>query len=207
MKNDSQQFALPRAASSDAESHSRRGDFPKMNRKPIGKKLRFEIFTRDGFTCRYCGRQSDIVPLHIDHVMPVCQGGTNDPENLVTSCSDCNLGKGGRTIPQSAPNETDRLRMAQEMQEQIAASERAKASAQARRHRMEAMLDFWEGETGGTRPDPSTTQTVFSYVLEYGEEIVYRWIEKASAVCYTDRNMGRYISGIRRSVKAEEGEQ
>lgn len=59
-------------------------------------KLRYDILQRDGFTCRYCGRsplQHEAVKLHIDHLIPISQGGTNDPTNLVTACAECNLGK------------------------------------------------------------------------------------------------------------------
>lgn len=33
------------------------------------------------------------VVLHVDHVVPVSLGGTNDPWNLVAACWDCNAGK------------------------------------------------------------------------------------------------------------------
>jgi hypothetical protein len=176
-------------------------------RKPISKRLRFQIFARDGFTCRYCGRQSDIVPLHIDHVMPVSQGGGNEPENLVTSCVDCNLGKAAKTISQSAPTETDRLRMAQEMQEQITAARHAKASIEARKERRKYLEDFWMETTGRDTAEHSTLSVVFSYVMEYGEEVVFPWIEKAECKCYNDKSMGKYISGIRRLTRAEGGDK
>jgi len=73
-------------------------------RKPISKKLRFEVFKRDGFTCQYCGSAPPSVILHIDHIKPVVDGGKNCIDNLVTSCDACNLGKGPRSldaIPQS----------------------------------------------------------------------------------------------------------
>jgi hypothetical protein len=56
---------------------------------------RFRILTRDGFKCRYCGRSSPDVQLHVDHATAKVNGGTNDDSNLVAACSDCNLGKGG----------------------------------------------------------------------------------------------------------------
>ena len=65
-----------------------------MTRIPISKRLRFQILERDGFACRYCGAAAPHTVLHVDHVLAVKSGGTNDPENLVTSCRDCNLGKG-----------------------------------------------------------------------------------------------------------------
>lgn len=63
-------------------------------RKSIGKKIRFEVFKRDHFTCQYCGRMAPDVILEVDHIKPVAEGGTNDFINLVTSCRDCNRGKG-----------------------------------------------------------------------------------------------------------------
>ena len=62
-------------------------------RKAISKRNRFEVFKRDSFTCQYCGKSSPDVILHVDHIQPVSKGGKNDLLNLVTSCSDCNLGK------------------------------------------------------------------------------------------------------------------
>lgn len=67
-------------------------------RKAIGKKLRFEVFKRDSFTCQYCGRSAPDVLLHVDHIKPVANGGTNDITNLITSCSECNIGKGAREL-------------------------------------------------------------------------------------------------------------
>lgn len=67
-------------------------------RKPLSKKIRFEVFKRDKFTCQYCGRSVPDVVLQVDHIKPVAKGGKNDIMNLVTSCSDCNLGKGAREL-------------------------------------------------------------------------------------------------------------
>ena len=62
-------------------------------RKKISKKLRFEVFKRDKFTCQYCGRMAPDVVLEVDHIKPVSKGGANDIMNLVTSCYECNRGK------------------------------------------------------------------------------------------------------------------
>ena len=60
-------------------------------RKPIPKRVRFEVLRRDNYTCRYC-RATD-APLTIDHVKPTVLGGSDDPSNLVAACKDCNAGK------------------------------------------------------------------------------------------------------------------
>lgn len=71
-------------------------------RKPISKKLRFEVFKRDSFTCQYCGRHAPDVILECDHIKPVADGGKNTLLNLVTSCMECNRGKGKRKLSDTA---------------------------------------------------------------------------------------------------------
>lgn len=66
--------------------------------RTISPSLRFEIFRRDSFACQYCGRRAPRVVLHVDHVVSVKDGGTNDPGNLITACSVCNVGKGARSL-------------------------------------------------------------------------------------------------------------
>ena len=59
--------------------------------------VRFKVFKRDGFRCVYCGRApllDESVLLELEHLIPRSQGGTNEMENLVTSCRECNIGKG-----------------------------------------------------------------------------------------------------------------
>lgn len=73
-------------------------DEKKPRRKSISKKIRFEVFKRDGFTCQYCGRMAPDVILEVDHINPVANGGDNDIMNLITSCKDCNRGKGKRKL-------------------------------------------------------------------------------------------------------------
>lgn len=68
------------------------------NRKSISNKLRFDVFKRDQFACQYCGRKPPSVVLHIDHIIAVVDGGTNDEANLATSCDQCNNGKGSRPL-------------------------------------------------------------------------------------------------------------
>jgi hypothetical protein len=64
----------------------------------VSKRLRYEILRRDQHTCRYCGASAPAVPLRVDHVTPVALGGTDTPDNLVTSCEPCNSGKSSATV-------------------------------------------------------------------------------------------------------------
>ncbi len=59
----------------------------------ISKKIRFEVFKRDGFTCQYCGSSPPKVTLEVDHINPKSKKGTDDINNLLTACFDCNRGK------------------------------------------------------------------------------------------------------------------
>jgi CRISPR/Cas system Type II protein with McrA/HNH and RuvC-like nuclease domain len=59
----------------------------------VSKSKRFKVFSRDNFTCVYCGRNSRSVSLEVDHVVPRSKGGSDDESNLATSCFDCNRSK------------------------------------------------------------------------------------------------------------------
>jgi 5-methylcytosine-specific restriction endonuclease McrA len=63
---------------------------------------RANIFTRDKFTCQYCGVRPPRSQLNLDHVIPRSLGGRTSWENVVCSCVDCNRSKGGRTPEQAA---------------------------------------------------------------------------------------------------------
>lgn len=67
-------------------------------RTTITKKMRFEVFKRDSFACQYCGMSAPEVILEVDHINPVNNGGETTLINLVTSCRDCNRGKGKRKL-------------------------------------------------------------------------------------------------------------
>lgn len=75
-----------------------------MPRNPIPPKVRWLVFSRDGYRCRYCGSRPPAVALVIDHRIPVALGGTDELSNLITSCEDCNSGKGA--IPPTAETPT-----------------------------------------------------------------------------------------------------
>ncbi|WP_051205190.1 HNH endonuclease [Salinimicrobium xinjiangense] len=63
-------------------------------RKSLSAKLRYKIGNRDNHTCQNCGKTPrDGVKLHVDHIVPVDWGGTNDENNLWMLCEKCNLGK------------------------------------------------------------------------------------------------------------------
>ena len=99
-------------------------------RKALSKKIRFEVFKRDSFRCQYCGRSAPDVILEVDHIIPVAEGGKNELMNLITSCRDCNRGKGTKKL-------TDRDVLEKQKAELDALNER--------REQMEMMI-LWREE-------------------------------------------------------------
>jgi len=49
--------------------------------------IRTEVLKRDNYRCVNCGMTGK--ELHVHHVVPRSEGGTNDLSNLVTLCSRC----------------------------------------------------------------------------------------------------------------------
>ena len=60
--------------------------------------------------CHWCGHKGLIkwpdynlspvftLGLTIDHVLPLCRGGTHDLDNLVLACGFCNSSRSGKTV-------------------------------------------------------------------------------------------------------------
>lgn len=111
----------------------RRDDMDKKvgnRRRAITKKIRFEVFKRDSFICQYCGRRAPDVILNVDHIVPVSDGGDNNIMNLVTSCFECNSGKGSRRLGDTA---------------EVAKAHNQLEQLQERRNQLE-MMRRWAGE-------------------------------------------------------------
>ena len=125
-----------------------------MKRKNLSKRTRFEIFKRDGFRCVYCGTTPVQSALRVDHVIPVAENGTNVPENLVTSCHDCNAGKAATplekkrlTKPMLTVAHTDHVEQIREylkVQKQI---------AEARQEAAEELAEYWQAKIGPMSED------------------------------------------------------
>jgi len=71
----------------------------------VSVRQRFEIFKRDNFTCRYCGKKSPEVVLEIDHIVALANGGSDDAMNLATSCWECNRGKSNVPLSETITGE------------------------------------------------------------------------------------------------------
>lgn len=70
-------------------------------RKHKVKFSRVNVFTRDQFTCQYCGARPGSSSLTYDHVIPRSHGGKTVWDNIVTCCISCNSKKAARTPEQA----------------------------------------------------------------------------------------------------------
>lgn len=140
-----------------------------MKRKAISTRTRFEIFKRDGFVCQYCGAHPPQALLHVDHVVPVAGGGYNAPDNLVTACDRCNLGKGAiplTCVPESLQEKAARVA---EAEKQLRGYHEVMEAARARRDE-----DAWRVADIFTRqfnPDGSIRKDWFQSIRLFVEKL------------------------------------
>lgn len=90
-----------------------------MKRKSISKKIRFNVFKRDGFKCQYCGSTPPNSVLELDHINPVSKGGENDIDNLITACFDCNRGKSNSLLTSLPKTVIEKSELIIEKEEQL----------------------------------------------------------------------------------------
>ena len=142
-------------------------------RKATSKRLRFEVFKRDAFTCQYCGAQPPEIVLVCDHIDPVKLGGLTTIDNLVTSCEACNQGKAANPLGAIAKRpDADLLFL--EMQQEIVELKRFQKAESERndllRQVADSLQDAWMDVTGDEYPPD---QSMFIQLLhKYSPDIV-----------------------------------
>lgn len=134
----------------------------------VSKRLRYEIMRRDNHACRYCGAGAPDAKLTVDHVVPVALGGSDDPSNLVTACSDCNAGKSASSpdAPIVANVAEDALRWSKAL---AAASERMLAERDARAERLDDFLAAWN--RWGVGPEGSKDRRPVALPLDWRDSV------------------------------------
>lgn len=166
-------------------------------RKSLSKKFRFEVFKRDGFRCSYCGRTPPEAILHVDHVIPVSEGGSDKLDNLVTACDACNLGKSNislAAVPRALVVSAKELR---EREEQL---REYQALLLAKRDRLEE--EMWKiaaelEEGGGETYRRDWLQSIKQFLERLGFYSVLDAAEKARAWHpYGGRRTFLYFCGI-----------
>lgn len=154
----------------------------RTKRKGLSAKTRFEIFKRDLFRCQYCGAHPPQVLLHVDHIIPVVEGGTDDTDNLVTACESCNLGKGPRELssaPESLASKAARIAEAEEQLRGYQDIARQRAD-RLEREMWEVAEELWPGSSdkGANRSD---LRSIKSFIEKLGVVEVLNLAEIARA--------------------------
>lgn len=60
--------------------------------RAVDQQASWNVFRRDGFRCRYCGRAD--APLTVDHLVLWEEGGPSTEPNLLSACRKCNKVRG-----------------------------------------------------------------------------------------------------------------
>lgn len=171
--------------------------------------VRFAIFERDSFTCRYCNRSvSDGAVLEVDHVVPRSAGGSDDPANLATACWDCNRGKAARIIGQhpDGPALDEITERMAEHELQVAAYNVAQAAQRARiAVDLRAFYKEWDDVWGGGPYPWESVLTAYITKLGLTDTIDAIWI---TAERRTRNNQGTtmyYVGVLKRKLAEREG--
>ena len=154
-------------------------------RKNLSKKVRFEVFKRDSFTCQYCGAKAPDVVLAVDHVVAVASGGSNNIMNLVTSCVGCNGGKGAVALSDDSAVQKRRTQAAalQQRREQIQMmAEWQSGLVDAESLAVDAVCALYRKVVPGQSPTATGRDAFAKLVRKYGMEIVCACIREAAAL-------------------------
>ena len=167
-------------------------------RKPISKRLRFEVLKRDNFTCQYCSSKPPKVPLEVDHIHPISKGGKNEIDNLITACFDCNRGKSDvelTSIPDTLIEKTERKRIALEQYKQYQKFVKAQQKI-INDEIMQVELCFNRFYLGYSFTDRFNI-SVKRFISVLGVEQVIENMESACIKVYYDHNQAtKYFCGI-----------
>lgn len=172
-------------------------------RKGISDRVRFEVFKRDGFRCKYCGATALSSALSLDHVVPHSKGGSDDPANLVTACVPCNGGKSDVPLEQSqlapAADPAAIRAHAAQVREFLAA---ARELDEARQGWREFVAERW-GDITGYEARPAIVTILVNAISSHGLE---RFEEALGAVAkkrLRGESAERYFCGVIRKMAEE----
>jgi hypothetical protein len=177
-------------------------------RKGISPSLRWSVFSRDGFTCRYCGRQAgqEGVELAVDHVVSVLDGGTEAFDNLVTACKCCNGGKGARSL-QNAPTSKEVIERIKHREQTLLAQAQAIAAAiEAEKDAKQTAVNLKCQAYGekSVRMAQNEDHRILTLCREFGPDRVIEWYQIACRNGVRDYDAIRYVSGIVKNIRERE---
>lgn len=170
----------------------------------VSTRTRFEVFKRDGFRCRYCGRTPVDCLLEVDHVVPKAKGGTDGAVNLVTACQDCNRGKSDVPLSESkiAPGRT--AKEVREQTKQIAAYlEVCRELDRAKDEYRQYIAEKWMNALGESEVPEDFVTRLVTVVEKHGIAM----FEEATAIVARKRKRGisarMYFNGVIRGMVAQ----
>jgi len=180
-----------------------------VKRKSISASLRWSVYARDGFSCRYCGAQAgqDGIELAVDHLVSVADGGDNSATNLITSCRRCNSGKGARSL-HGIPSSKDVIRrikkMASNLQDQLLAiSETLVAQKEVEQQIINMKCEAYGVDI--VQITKIEKNRVSQMIKQYGADRVFEWYRITADYGVEQSEAIKYIYGIIRRKK-ESGE-
>lgn len=166
-----------------------------MGRTKISKKTRFEVFKRDGFQCQYCGDVPPKVVLEIDHIQAVSVCGSDDQDNLITACFDCNRGKGARDVSVAPKSLAQKSKEIQEKEDQLKGYYLIMAAQKERQERevWQVLKELGEDTELGVNKQWFTSVKMFIQKIGYFEVLDAAEIANAK---YFGYKRFRYFCGV-----------
>jgi hypothetical protein len=155
----------------------------------LSVRKRFEVFKRDDFTCRYCGRKSPDVILEVDHIVPRADGGSDDEMNLLTSCWECNSGKSDKPLSEVMTGEDphDHAIALLERERQLREYNAVLAESRARREAQAWDLwQFWENDPRANQMAKRDLSWFINALQLCPAEIIRGFMDKAITIGYVD---------------------
>lgn len=168
-----------------------------MERVPLKKSLRFNVFKRDAFCCQYCGATPPNVVLEVDHIHPVSQGGKDTIDNLLTACFDCNRGKGAGLLSSLPESVTDKAALMAEKLEQIKAYARlVKSKKRVEEKQIDEVQDAFHLHYSGFSFNPKFRESVRLFVQRLPAHIVADYMHLACNRIKDKEDALKYFCGI-----------
>lgn len=174
-------------------------------RKGIRASVRWHVFARDGFACRYCGvlAGQDGVELVVDHVVSVADGGSDHPDNLATACKGCNGGKSARSL-EAAPTSKQVVKRIRKQAANL--SQQADAIREALVAERQLRQEIVNLKCAAYGIDTCTIQkgeiaSVRKLLAEFGADEVLSWYQSAARNNVSQWQSVRYVCGIARNVR------
>ena len=166
-------------------------------RKQLSKKTRFQVFKRDEFRCCYCGQCPPKVVLEVDHIIAVANGGTNQIDNLITSCFDCNRGKGAELLETVPASLSDKIAIQQEKMDQLRALDRLlKQQKKRERQQIEEVNEAFQIRYPERTLSDSFRVSVGQFIREIGLDECISAMHKACVRTKGPTDATKYFCGI-----------